>query len=169
MMSGLWSRPYRSKSRYEKIATAKAMSEWICLCCTTADPSTPGISRGTCSTSSGVPATVEAGSPNAYVIYSNIKVGPINSTFSAGNVPSSSLAPDSCIAWNRSFCLRMLLRRRPRHCLHLRNGRRVHGMTKEVRCQLKVDEVVCAHPLFLSERGRSRFCNDYNKEKGFEM
>ncbi len=56
----------------------------------TADPSAPGISRGTCSTSSGVPATVEASSPNAYVVYSNIKVGPINSTFSAGNVISSS-------------------------------------------------------------------------------
>ncbi|KAH8655986.1 glycoside hydrolase [Tricladium varicosporioides] len=38
--------------------------------------------RGTCSTSSGVPADVEANSPNAYVIYSNIKVGAINSTFS---------------------------------------------------------------------------------------
>jgi cellulose 1,4-beta-cellobiosidase len=50
----------------------------------TADPATPGIARGTCSTSSGVPATMEADSPNAYVIYSNIKVGPINSTFSAG-------------------------------------------------------------------------------------
>jgi cellulose 1,4-beta-cellobiosidase len=57
---------------------------------TTADPSAPGISRGTCSTSSGVPATVEAGSPNAYVVYSNIKVGPINSTFSAGNVTRDS-------------------------------------------------------------------------------
>ena len=57
---------------------------------TTADPSAPGISRGTCSASSGVPATVEADSPNAYVVYSNIKVGSINSTFSAGNVTRDS-------------------------------------------------------------------------------
>jgi len=51
---------------------------------TTANPATPGIARGTCSTSSGVPATVEADDPNAYVIYSNIKVGPIGSTFNSG-------------------------------------------------------------------------------------
>jgi cellulose 1,4-beta-cellobiosidase len=57
---------------------------------TTANPSTPGIARGTCSTSSGVPATVEANSPNSYVIYSNIKVGPIGSTFSSGTGSGSS-------------------------------------------------------------------------------
>jgi cellulose 1,4-beta-cellobiosidase len=50
---------------------------------TTGNPATPGIARGTCATSSGVPATVEAASPGAYVIYSNIKVGAINSTFAA--------------------------------------------------------------------------------------
>jgi cellulose 1,4-beta-cellobiosidase len=43
--------------------------------------STPGAARGSCSTTSGVPATVEANSPNSNVVYSNIKVGPINSTF----------------------------------------------------------------------------------------
>jgi cellulose 1,4-beta-cellobiosidase len=41
----------------------------------------PGGPRGTCDTSSGVPATVESSASNAYVVYSNIKVGPINSTF----------------------------------------------------------------------------------------
>jgi cellulose 1,4-beta-cellobiosidase len=51
--------------------------------------STPGIARGTCPTTSGVPATVEANSANAYVIYSNIKVGPINSTFAAGSSSGS--------------------------------------------------------------------------------
>ncbi|KAH6707563.1 putative 1,4-beta-D-glucan cellobiohydrolase B [Leptodontidium sp. 2 PMI_412] len=59
----------------------------------TGDPATPGIGRGTCPTTSGVPAEVEASSPNSYVIYSNIKVGAINSTFNAGSVvtpPSSS-------------------------------------------------------------------------------
>ncbi|KAI0485113.1 1,4-beta-D-glucan cellobiohydrolase-like protein [Xylariaceae sp. FL0804] len=40
-----------------------------------------GADRGTCATSSGVPADVEANSPGASVIYSNIKFGPINSTF----------------------------------------------------------------------------------------
>jgi len=43
----------------------------------------PGGPRGTCATTSGVPADVEAASPGAYVIYSNIKSGPINSTFTA--------------------------------------------------------------------------------------
>lgn len=51
---------------------------------TTANPATPGIARGTCSTSSGVPATIESSDSSAYVVYSNIKVGAINSTFSAG-------------------------------------------------------------------------------------
>jgi len=50
---------------------------------TTDAPSTPGVARGTCSTTSGVPATVEADSPGSYVIYSNIKVGAINSTYTA--------------------------------------------------------------------------------------
>ncbi|KAL1964400.1 hypothetical protein VTN77DRAFT_6958 [Rasamsonia byssochlamydoides] len=52
--------------------------------------STPGVARGSCSTSSGVPATVESQSPNSYVIYSNIKVGPIGSTFSSGGSGSGS-------------------------------------------------------------------------------
>ena len=43
----------------------------------------PGGPRGTCATSSGVPADVESQSPGASVTYSNIKTGPINSTFSA--------------------------------------------------------------------------------------
>lgn len=45
--------------------------------------STAGVARGTCATSSGTPATVESANANAQVIYSNIKVGPINSTFTA--------------------------------------------------------------------------------------
>lgn len=51
---------------------------------TNASASTPGAARGTCATTSGVPKQVEAASPNAYVTYSNIKFGPLNSTFSAG-------------------------------------------------------------------------------------
>jgi cellulose 1,4-beta-cellobiosidase len=48
--------------------------------------STPGAARGTCSTSSGVPATVESQNADAYVIYSDIRVGPINSTFSTTGI-----------------------------------------------------------------------------------
>ncbi|KAF5389943.1 hypothetical protein D9757_003658 [Collybiopsis confluens] len=42
-----------------------------------------GDARGPCPTNSGVPATVEAQSPNAQVVYSNIKFGAIGSTFAA--------------------------------------------------------------------------------------
>jgi cellulose 1,4-beta-cellobiosidase len=41
----------------------------------------PGTARGACETSSGVPADVESKSPGASVTYSNIKYGPIGSTF----------------------------------------------------------------------------------------
>lgn len=40
-----------------------------------------GAARGTCATTSGVPADVESASGSASVIYSNIKFGPLNSTF----------------------------------------------------------------------------------------
>lgn len=40
-----------------------------------------GSGRGECPTTSGVPADVESQSPDATVIYSNIKFGPVNSTF----------------------------------------------------------------------------------------
>lgn len=42
-----------------------------------------GSERGSCPTSSGVPSDVESASASASVTYSNIKVGPINSTFTA--------------------------------------------------------------------------------------
>ena len=44
------------------------------------NPSTPGIARGPCPTTSGVPADVEAEQPNATVKFSNIRFGPIGST-----------------------------------------------------------------------------------------
>ena len=50
---------------------------------TDADASSPGVSRGPCATSSGVPATVESQSPGATVIFSNIKFGPIGSTYAS--------------------------------------------------------------------------------------
>jgi cellulose 1,4-beta-cellobiosidase len=45
------------------------------------NPSTPGVARGPCSTSSGNPADVESQSASATVIFSNIKVGVIDSTY----------------------------------------------------------------------------------------
>lgn len=61
---------------------------------TDADASQPGISRGPCATTSGVPTDVESKSPGASVIFSNIKFGDLGSTFTgtAGTPsgPSSS-------------------------------------------------------------------------------
>lgn len=48
---------------------------------TDVDPSTPGIARGPCPTSSGVPSEVESQYASATVIFSNIKTGPIGSTY----------------------------------------------------------------------------------------
>ena len=45
-------------------------------------PSDPGVARGTCLISSGVPADVENQHPDASVTYSNIKYGEIDSTYS---------------------------------------------------------------------------------------
>lgn len=41
----------------------------------------PGAVRGPCDPAAGLPATVEQAHPDATVIYSNIKIGAINSTF----------------------------------------------------------------------------------------
>jgi cellulose 1,4-beta-cellobiosidase len=47
------------------------------------DASTPGVARGTCDQESGDPKNVESQHPDATVIYSNIKVGDIGSTYSS--------------------------------------------------------------------------------------
>jgi cellulose 1,4-beta-cellobiosidase len=44
-------------------------------------PSLPGIARGPCATSSGRPTDVESQYPNSNVKFSNIKYGPIGSTY----------------------------------------------------------------------------------------
>ncbi|GJC87587.1 exoglucanase 1 [Colletotrichum liriopes] len=59
----------------------------------------PGSARGSCGIDSGVPADVESQAPNSNVIFSNIKVGPIGSTFnSAGttavDITSASITSD---------------------------------------------------------------------------
>jgi len=56
----------------------------------TGDVATPGVARGTCATTSGVPSAVEAASGSSKVIYSNIKVGPLGSTFNAGSSTGTS-------------------------------------------------------------------------------
>jgi cellulose 1,4-beta-cellobiosidase len=57
---------------------------------TDADPTKPGVARGTCSITSGKPADVESQTPGATVVYSNIKTGPIGSTFSGALQPGGS-------------------------------------------------------------------------------
>ncbi|KAH8816112.1 glycoside hydrolase [Xylogone sp. PMI_703] len=52
--------------------------------------SDPGVSRGACSPDSGAPTDVEKNSPGASVTYSNIKWGPINSTFTGTLVGAST-------------------------------------------------------------------------------
>ena len=48
----------------------------------TSEPeSKPGVARGTCAITSGAPEDVEKNFPNAQVQFSNIKFGPIGSTF----------------------------------------------------------------------------------------
>lgn len=46
----------------------------------TADPSQPGVARGPCPTTSGVPSDVEQQQASATVKFSNIRFGPIGST-----------------------------------------------------------------------------------------
>eukprot|EP00727_Mastigamoeba_balamuthi_P004025 m51a1_g1362 putative glycoside hydrolase (511) ;mRNA; r:395079-396796 len=59
-----------------------------------ADASKPGVARGSCPTTSGKPTEVESQSPNAQVVFSNIRFGPIGSTTpgvpKSGDVPAHS-------------------------------------------------------------------------------
>lgn len=41
----------------------------------------PGVSRGPCATNSGIPTTIESQNAGASVVFSNIKTGPIGSTY----------------------------------------------------------------------------------------
>ena len=50
---------------------------------TNATASDPGVARGTCATSSGKPSDIESASASASVVFSNIKFGPIGSTYSS--------------------------------------------------------------------------------------
>ena len=60
------------------------------------DATAPGVARGTCSASSGIPATVESVSSGASVTFSNIKWGDLGTTFSStGSVSSIPSGPTS--------------------------------------------------------------------------
>jgi cellulose 1,4-beta-cellobiosidase len=59
------------------------------------DSTAIGAARGSCATTSGVPSDVEANVPNSSVTYSNVKVGPIGSTFSGGSGTGSSSSSSS--------------------------------------------------------------------------
>ena len=48
-----------------------------------ADQSKPGVVRGPCSADSGNPADIRGKSQDSFVKYFNIKVGPINTTYSS--------------------------------------------------------------------------------------
>ncbi|KAE8149415.1 glycoside hydrolase [Aspergillus avenaceus] len=50
------------------------------------DAKKPGVGRGECSRLSGDPQQLQTSNPNAYVAFSDIKVGPINSTFNNESV-----------------------------------------------------------------------------------
>eukprot|EP00727_Mastigamoeba_balamuthi_P012788 m51a1_g8131 putative glycoside hydrolase family 7 protein (571) ;mRNA; r:213479-215259 len=72
----------------------------------TADASKPGVARGSCPTTSGKPSDLESQSPDASVVYSNIKFGPIGSTTPGVPTPtpsaSSSAAHQSSAAHDHS-------------------------------------------------------------------
>lgn len=57
------------------------------------DSTNLGAARGSCATTSGVPADVEAEQPGGSVIYSNIKFGPIGSTFDPTGVEDPGSTP----------------------------------------------------------------------------
>jgi cellulose 1,4-beta-cellobiosidase len=61
---------------------------------TTADPSSPGVARGTCPTTSGNPKDIESQNGSASVTYSNIKWGDLNTTFT-GSTTSNPTGPSS--------------------------------------------------------------------------
>lgn len=60
---------------------------------TDADASKPGIARGTCATTSGSPSDIENNSPNASVVYSNIRFGDLDSTYSDNPSATTSSVP----------------------------------------------------------------------------
>jgi len=68
----------------------------------------PGDARGTCATTTGVPATVEKDHPSAHVTFSNIKFGEIGSTGGPsppGPSPPTPPTPSGCPGGTLSACI----------------------------------------------------------------
>ncbi|KAG8924233.1 Exoglucanase 1 [Tulasnella sp. 419] len=61
------------------------------------DASQPGVARGTCPTTSGVPADVESQQANSYVVFSNIKFGDIGTTFSGSTSQTTTTRPNTTV------------------------------------------------------------------------
>lgn len=59
------------------------------------DSTSEGAARGTCATSSGAPSDVESSAASSKVIYSNIRFGPINSTYTYTSVGGSGSSGSS--------------------------------------------------------------------------
>ena len=68
------------------------------------DKTALGGPRGTCGTDSGVPADVEANSPNSSVKFSNIKVGDFGSTYPSGPTPPGP-TPGDCPGGSLQACI----------------------------------------------------------------
>jgi len=61
---------------------------------TTGSPSTPGVARGSCATTSGVASEVISTAASATVKFSEVKWGTIGSTYTTDSTASSTSAPD---------------------------------------------------------------------------
>lgn len=74
-----------------------------------ADENAPGVCRGSCDRNSGKPEDVERNSGDAYVVYSDIRVGEIGSTYSGSPSPSPSPgprpSPSGCPGGDLSACI----------------------------------------------------------------
>jgi len=62
---------------------------------TNASATAPGVARGPCSATSGNPPTVESTEANDQVIFSNIRTGPLNSTFSTTGASTTTTGTSS--------------------------------------------------------------------------
>lgn len=57
------------------------------------DASSPGVARGTCATTSGLPSDIETSQADSQVTYSNIKIGAIGSTYASGSSSGGNTTP----------------------------------------------------------------------------
>lgn len=65
----------------------------------------PGVARGSCAATSGVPANVESQHPNAKVTFSNIKIGEIGSTYKGGKPGPTPPGPSGCPGGSLKSCM----------------------------------------------------------------